>query len=410
MISTAPPGPRSSPESTTVPGPAGWRDRVAGAVRRDEVTIRFDRRQAATAAAVYLGVAAIGFTLLMVITRHMGYPAGHVLRRWDSGNYLAIARYGYPQRLAFRPDGTPVWSTLAFFPLVPALIRTVHLTGLSFPVAGVVVSWAAATVAAAGVHTLVGSIAGRRVGYACVGLWAASPYAFALWVPYSEGCFTAALVWALIAVVARRWVAAGALTALAGAMRPTASVLLGVMVVCAGWALLRRRDGWRPWAGLALAPTGLLFSWLYIGAQVGRLDGWFEAEKAWGQSFDFGLGTAHFLKLVTLYRRDADIRYGAVLILILLVACGVLALALDRRVPWAMVLALAGAWALMVGTPGSPLSKPRFMLPFLPIMLLLLARPVSRLPRVVQGCLYGCGAVFAGWYAVGLLMLFRWSP
>jgi hypothetical protein len=410
MINTAPPDSTRVPVAAEPDLPTRWRTRLAAMIRRDPVRIRFDRRDAMLAAGVYLAVAFVGFTVLMTLSAHLGYSPGHVLRRWDSANYLNIARFGYPHHLGYLPDGTPRWSRLAFFPLVPALIWAVHLTGLTFPLAGVAVSWTAAAVAAAGVHTLVGSVAGRRVGFACVGLWACSPYAFALWVPYSEACFSAALVWALTAMVARRWVVAGALTALAGAMRPTASVLVGVMLICCGWAVLRRRDGWRPWVGMLTAPLGLLFSWLYLGAQVGQLDGWFEAEKAWGQTFDFGHGTAHFLKLVALYRRNADIRYGAVLMLILLVACGVLALALDRRVPWPMVLALAGAWELMVGTPGSPLSKPRFMLPFLPILLLLLARPVSRLPRVVQGALYASGAVFAGWYSVGLLLLFKWSP
>jgi hypothetical protein len=95
---------------------------------------------------------------------------------------------------------------------------------------------------------------------------------------------------------------------------------------------------------------------------------------------------------------------------ILIVAVGVIALAADRQVPWPLVLALAGAWALMFGTPGAPLSKPRFILPFLPIMLLLVIRPIARLPRPVQGCLYGCGAIFAGWYAFGLLVLFKHPP
>jgi hypothetical protein len=410
MINTAPPDTPGTVGATLPSRVDGWRRRAAGWLRREPVRVRFDRRDALTAAGVYLAVALVGFTVLLALSAHLGYSAGHVLRRWDSANYLKIAQDGYPHRLVFGPDGTPRWSRLAFFPLTPALIWTVHLSGLPFPPAGVAVSWAAGTVAAAGVHTLVASIAGRRVGFACVGLWACSPYAFALWVPYSEACFSAALIWALIALVARRWVAAGASTALAGAIRPTASVLVGVVLVCGCWAVLRRRDGWRPWAAMLAAPLGLVFSWLYLGAQVGRLNGWFEAEKAWGQTFDFGYGTAHFLKLIALYRRHADIRYGAVLMLILLVACGVLALALDRRVPWPLVLALAGAWELMIGTPGSPLSKPRFMLPFLPILLLLPARPVSRLPRVVQGALYTSGAVFAGWYAVGLLLLFTWSP
>ncbi|MFJ6120362.1 hypothetical protein [Streptomyces sp. NPDC092129] len=56
------------------------------------------------------------------------------------------------------------------------------------------------------------------------------------------------------------------------------------------------------------------------------------------------------------------------------------------------------------------MSKPRFILPFLPIMLLLVMRPVARLPRTVQGCLYGSGAIFAGWYAFGLLVLFKHPP
>lgn len=405
------------PEAPVVTGTADrgrratLRDRAAALVRRDPVTVRFDRREALTAVAVHLAVSAVGFTVLLVLARHLGFPAWHVLRRWDSENYLAIAGHGYPGRLSYLPDGLPRYSTLAFFPLYPALVWLVaHATGLPLMLAALTVTWLGGCAAAAGVHTLAGSLAGRRAGYACVGLWACTPYAFALWVPYSEACFAATLTWALVALVAGRWVAAGALTALAGAIGPTASVMVGVLVVSAGWSLLRGRDGRRPWAGMLLAPTGLLFSWLFLGARAGRLDGWFQAERAWGQTFDFGHGTACFLKTVVLYRRHPDIRYAAVIMVILLVAVGVLALTLDRVTPWPLVLALAGAWTLSVGTPGSPLSKPRFLLPFMPILLLLLARPVSRLPRLVQGCLYTSGAVFAGWYAVGLLLLFRWSP
>ncbi|MDF3289344.1 hypothetical protein [Streptomyces silvisoli] len=415
MVDVAPPPDSSATVSGSRDSGAGgtaadWRGRLAELLRREPVTIRFARREALNAAGIYLAVSALAFAVLLLICHHLGYGVVQVLSKWDSKNYLSVAEHGYPHHLSYQPDGVPKWSTLAFFPLVPALIRAVHLvTGLGYPYAGVAVSWLAATAAAVAVHTLARSVLGRRVGYACVGLWACSPYAFALWVPYSEACFSAALMWALIAVIARRWVAAGVLTALAGTIRPTASVLVGVLVLSAGWALLRRRDGWRPWLALALAPLGLVFSWLYLGSRVGRWDGWFEAEKAWGQSFDFGRGSLHFLKQVATYQH-IDIRYPVVLALILLVAVAVVALAMDRKVPWPLVLALAGAWELMFGTPGSPLSKPRFMLPFLPILLLLVARPVARLPRLVQGCLYGCGAVFAGWYAVGLLMLFKWSP
>ncbi|PHQ49791.1 hypothetical protein BLA24_19260 [Streptomyces cinnamoneus] len=372
------------------------------------------RREAFRAVALHLGLALIGFGVLLVINRHLGHGGQWLLHRWDSGNYLRVAERGYPRSLPYRDDGTPAYNRLAFFPLVPALIRGVHLvTGLPFAYAGVLVSWCAAAVAAAGVYTLVRAAGGRpAAGYACVALWSCSPYAFALWVPYSEAVFTAVLVWAMVALLADRWLVAGALCVVAGTVRPTATVLIATVMVTAGWAVLRRGGGWRPWAALFLAPVGLLAGWLYLGSRVGRWDGWFEAERAWGQSFDFGLGTVRFLRLVLFYRDGEvhDVRHAAVVALVLLTAVGVLALALDRSVPWPLVVLVAGAWLLMMGTPGSQFSKPRFMLPFLPVLLLLVARPLARAPLVVRICLYGGGAVVSGWYAAGLLVLFDGSP
>ncbi|MEU2854758.1 hypothetical protein [Streptomyces syringium] len=373
------------------------------------------RREALAAAAVHLVLAAIGFAVLLLVNRHLGHSVEWLLRRWDSGNYLAVAEHGYPGRIPYRPSGLPDFSRLAFFPLVPLLIRgTRLLTGLPVVYAGVLISWCAATVAAVGVHRLVRTLGGSAAaGYACVALWSCSPYAFALWVPYSEAVFSAALVWALVALVRRSWLTAGVLCVVAGTVRPTAVVLIGALTLAAGWAVVRGRGGPRAWAALALAPLGLLGSWLYLGSRVGRVDGWFEAERAWGQTFDYGLGTVDFLRSVLLYgkpERVTDQRNAAVLAVVLLTAVAVLALALDRSVPWPLVVVVAGAWLLMTGTPGSPFSKPRFMLPFLPVPLLLVARPLARAPLVVQVCLYGGGAVVSGWYAAGLLVLFVGSP
>ncbi|GHC69814.1 DUF2079 domain-containing protein [Streptomyces cinnamoneus] len=373
------------------------------------------RRETAGAVAIHLALAVIGFTLLLLINRHVGHGVEWLLYRWDSGNYLRVAERGYPSFIPYRPDGTPDYSRLAFFPLVPALIRGLHLlTGLSYAYAGVAISWCAAAVAAAGVYRLMRAAgASPGAGYACVALWSCSPYAFALWVPYSEAVFSALLVWAMVALLARRWLTVGLLCLLAGAVRPTAVVLIATVMLAAGWALVHRRDGWRPGAALALAPLGLLAGWLFLGSRVGRWDGWFEAERAWGQSFDFGTGTVRFIGDVLTYRERwnaADVRHAAVLAVVLLTAVGVLALALDRTVPRLLVVLVAGAWLLMTGTPGSHYSKPRFMLPFLPVLLLLVARPLARAPLVVQICLYGGGAVVSGWYAAGLLALFEGSP
>ncbi|MFE9132036.1 hypothetical protein ACFYOF_42615 [Streptomyces sp. NPDC007148] len=278
-------GEAGSPRAGTDSGPPlnSW----LAQLRRNPVHVRFERREALTAAGIYLA------------------------------RYLHIAENGYPNHLEYAPDGLPEPSALAFFPMVPALIRVVHLvTFLPFPYAGVVVSWSMAAISAAGVHTLAKSLFGRRAGYACVGLWACSPYAFALWVPYSEATFTAFLMWTLIAVVARRWLWAGVLCTLAGTVRPTSAVLVAVVAISAIRAMTLRRADWRPWAATGLAPLGLIFSWLYLGNRIGRLDGWFIAEKAWDQQFDFGLGSLRFLQKLITYQ-STDIRYPLVLTVIL---------------------------------------------------------------------------------------------
>ncbi|MFF1285044.1 hypothetical protein ACFVY4_30500 [Streptomyces sp. NPDC058299] len=390
--------------------PGGPRARLREALRRQPVHVTFVPRETRRAVALQLTLSLLGFAVLLVLNRHLGHGVTGVLSRWDAANYLSVAAHGYPDRLPFRADGVPGYSTLAFFPLVPGLIRAVHaVTGLTFAHAGVLVSWVAGAVAASGAHTLARAVVGHRAALVCVGLWACSPYAFVLWIPYSEAVFTAVLMWALVALIARRWVTAGLLCALAGTVRPTASVLVAVTALTGLAALAGRRDGLRPLAATVLAPLGLVGSWLYLGSRIGSVTGWFEAQRAWGQTFDLGRGTLHFLRHAA-GEHSPDMRYVAVLTTIAAVAVGTVALALDRRVPWPLVFLAAGAWLLMVGVNGAPYSKPRFMLPFLPVLLLLPAPALARVRREVRWLVYGSGAVFAGWYGAGLLALFRPAP
>ncbi|AYN41027.1 hypothetical protein D9753_21540 [Streptomyces dangxiongensis] len=392
------------------PPGGGLRARLREAVRRQPAHITFAPRETGRAVALQLSLSVLGFTVLLLLNRHLGHGVTSVLGRWDAANYLSVAAHGYPDRLTFRPDGVPDYNTLAFFPLFPGVILAVHaVTGLTLAHAGVLVSWVAGAVAASGVHTLARAVVGSRAALVCVGLWACSPYAFVLWIPYSEAVFTAVLVWALVALVARRWVTAGLLCTLAGTVRPTASVLVAVTALTGLVALAGRRDGLRPLAATVLAPLGLVWSWLYLGSRIGSLTGWFVAQRAWGQSFDLGRGTVQFLRHAA-GEHSPDMRYVAVLTTIAAVAVGTVALALDRRVPWPLVLLVAGAWLLMVGVSGAPFSKPRFMLPFLPVLLLSPAPALARARREVRWMVYGSGAVFAGWYGAGLLALFRPAP
>ncbi|MFI0961887.1 hypothetical protein ACH4S8_10840 [Streptomyces sp. NPDC021080] len=371
--------------------------------------ICFTWRETFIAVGIYLSLSFLGFSVLSLINWHLGHPLSHVLQAWDAENYLTIAARGYPDHLAYRANGIPQYSRVAFFPLVPGAVRLVHLvTGIPVTYAGIFVSWVGGAVAAGGIHTLTRSLVGLRAAYACVALWACSPYASILWIPYSEAVFTALVVWGLVALLARRWFGTGLMAAVAGTARPTASCLIAVVVLAAALALIRRSDGLRPVAAIAMAPLGLLGTWLYLGSRIGSATGWFEAEKAWNQSFDFGRGTLLFLYQTGGFH-SADVRLSVVIIVIAATAIGVIALSLDRRVPWPLALIAGIAWTMMVSTPGAHFSKPRFMLPFMPILLMLPAVAVSRLRRPVRWLVYGSGAAFAGWYGAGLLILF-WPP
>src|SRR5262249_11962466 len=71
------------------------------------------------------------------------------LLAWDGGWFVRVARDGYPRGYTYNGAGELVGNGLAFFPGYPLLARGVHLlTGLSFEVAAVSVSWLAGAAAA----------------------------------------------------------------------------------------------------------------------------------------------------------------------------------------------------------------------------------------------------------------------
>ena len=74
---------------------------------------------------------------------------------------------------------------------------------------------------------------------------------------YTETLFTALAAWSLFAVMRRRWLTAGVLCLAAGLTRSVAIALIAAVGLAALVAVCRRRDGWRPWVGGALAPLGV---------------------------------------------------------------------------------------------------------------------------------------------------------
>ncbi|MGW5460373.1 hypothetical protein [Streptomyces sp. NPDC003996] len=333
------------------------------------------------ALALFVAVRLAGVLMVIVTNAVRGHSLVRSLAHsWDSRWYLHIAAQGYGHKVWITPQGA-VQSDWAFFPLYPGLIRALTVLPFTPGQAALLIAWTAAVVAAYGVYVIGHLLYGRGVATALVALWAAMPHSVELTIAYTESLFAALAVWSLYCVLKGRWLWAGALAALAGLSRPSGFAVAVAVSLAAAHEVLRRR-GRVPvslWAGAVLAPLGWLGYVLWVGSQTGDLlGGYFKVQSAWDSRFDFGVGSARFLKALLLHGGGAV--YPAALVI---VAAGVLLFALLclERAPLALVVFAGVLILLVVGGSGSFSSKPRFLLPAFPL-LIPMARALTRTWRV----------------------------
>ncbi|MEW2625066.1 glycosyltransferase family 39 protein [Streptomyces sp. NPDC048106] len=363
---------------------------------------------AVPALALFAAVRLAGILAVILTNALRGHRlAGTLAHSWDSRWYLHIAARGYGHKMWITPEGA-VQTDWAFFPLYPALIRALTAAlPLTPGQAALLVAWLAAGVAAYGVYVIGHLLYGRGVATALVGLWAVMPHAVELTIAYTESLFAALAVWSLYCVLKGRWLWAGALAALAGLARPSGFAVAVAVAVAAACEAGRRR-GRVPgtlWAGAVLAPLGFLGYVLWVGSRVGDLfGGYFRVQSAWGSRFDFGVGSARFVRALLLH--GGGVVYTVAL---LVVATGLLLFALLclDRAPLVLVVFAGVLLLLVVGGSGSFSSKPRFLLPAFPL-LIPVARALARTwrARPVQAALvYGAltlTSVFVGAYVTAV--------
>ncbi|HTK64369.1 MAG TPA: hypothetical protein VL595_18405 [Pseudonocardia sp.] len=367
---------------------------------------------------VYLWVRAIGLLVLRWQAGVDDTTLGTALSKWDGLWMLGISLGGYDHTppglqdaFGHRYPETP----LAFFPGYPAAVGTLrYVTGMPALVAGLTVSLIAGVVMAHGLARLGELVPGgsRRVGLMLVALVAAAPMGIVWSMTYSEGLFCAAAVWALVALLRRQWVLAGVCTALAGTVRPTGAALL----LAVGGALLlvalRRRDGWRPWAGGAIAPLGLLGYLAFVARHgAGPAGGWFGVQqRGWNSHFDAGAATVKFTREVLASGRSV-LEVGTVLVL----AGGLVLLAVSARqalsgaLPWPLVVYAAGVLVMDLGSNGLMNSKARLLLPAVTLLVPVAValgrrRPITAVSVLVSAALLSAwfgGYALTGWsYAI----------
>ena len=296
---------------------------------------------------------------------------GSVLARWDGGWYLSIVRDGYP---SFVPPGVGVaaQSSIAFFPGYPLLIRALSSPfGLSPVFVGCAVSLIAGLAATVGLWQLAVRLSDEGTADRSVVLFAFFPSAFVLSMVYADALFIALSVWCLLALLDKRWLAAGAAAAAAGLVRPTAVALC---VACAWGAVVAIRNGgsWRALIAPALAPWGALLYLGYIWIHTGDAFAFFEVEsRGWGNHLDVG---ASNIRAALRHLGEMRLTFFVALVAFVVGGMGVgLWLLIRWHAPGVVVAYVSVVIGLSI-LGSNPVSMPRFLLAAFPLLIPLARR------------------------------------
>lgn len=358
-------------------------------------------------AGVYLAVRLIGVAVLNLMAVANDKPYPDVLSAWDGLWYLALADNGYAgvaEDLRDATGGRSAMTALAFFPGYPLLVGALAaVPGVSSLDAGLFVSYGAGVACAYALVRLVRELpmtgrwdlGTRRAGLIAVALFAASPMGVVLSMTFSEALFCALAAWALVGVLERRWLLAALLCLAAGLVRPTAAALVAAVGAAALVAILRRRDGWRPWVAAVLAPLGFVGYLAWVGYRVGRWDGWMLLQKqGWGFAFDGGLGTAEFIADTL---AGAPSVFAVAVVGCLLGAITLVLVAARFRLPWPLFGYGAAVVVLAVGSSGLPNVKARLLVPAFVLLIPPAVGLARRRPGTAVAVVSGV-AIVSAWF------------
>lgn len=339
---------------------------------------------------VFLAVRVVGIAVLARFAQLRGLNLGNTLAAWDGKWMLAIAEHGYADVPYSQTDARGLHlpeTAYAFFPGFPYLVRIVDkLPFVTAYGAAIVINVVLGCVAAVGAARLAAfcsrRIAARspaddgpdptHVGLILTVLFAAAPMGVVLSMAYTEALFCALAVWALIGVLEHRWLLAGGCAALVGLTRPTAIVVVGVVMLA---ALLARRDGPRTWIAIAISPLGYLGYLGFVWAKTGSPTGWFRIQTdGWGTQFDWGAATYTFIS--DSLTDSGEVAPVATSWIILATLC-LVGVAAWTRLPWPVLVYGTLVVASIVLSSGLMMSRARLLLPAF-VLLIPIAYAIAR--------------------------------
>ena len=200
--------------------------------------------------------------------------------RWDTGFYLSIADQGYTYR------GVPLPS-VAFFPLLPLLIRAVTALVGDPLVAGLLVTNTALVGAMLLLYRLVddewgSSVADRAIWYMLI-----FPTSFFGSAIYSESLFLLCAIGALYLARKGYWESA-VLLGIAATLTRLVGIVVAPMLLAEWWSQRRRSAGAGPplaaLLGIAAVPLGTAGYMLYLQRMFGDPLAFIHASAAWARA------------------------------------------------------------------------------------------------------------------------------
>ncbi len=398
-----------------------------------------------TPVVIFLAVRAVGVGVLARFADLRGATVREALSSWDGRWMLDIAQYGYggvpitqTDAHGYRDVNTPY----AFFPGYPMLVGAVaKIPGFSAFGAAMTVNVVVGCLAAVGVARL-GALCCRlmaertrpdastgwftdnlrissrislllnnttsatpdadpkRVGLILVVLFAAAPMGVVLSMAYTEALFCALAVWALVGVLERRWVLAGVVTMFAGLTRPTAVVLVGVVMVS---ALLAHRDGPRAWAAIAISPLGYLGYLAVVWNQTGSPTGWFTIQtQGWGTEIDWGETSWQFINFSLVNSSEVAVVATA---WIMIATIALVAVCVWERLPWPVSLYGTLVVVSIAGSSGLMMSRPRLLLPAF-VLLIPAAIALARSRPFTQLWVMAAVIASSSWFGAHMLTVY----
>jgi hypothetical protein len=236
-----------------------------------------------------LGIAAIAYISVSVIPDaqatiyHLRGTENRLLdvfgSRWDTGFYVSIAEEGY------RYQGVELPS-VAFFPLLPLLMRLLTPVAGDAVAAGILISNLALLGATILLYRLVLDQVNEEVAERAVWYLSVFPASFFGSAIYTESLFLLTAVGALFLARRGRWVWAG-LFGIAAALTRLHGVLVAVLLAGEWWRQRHDPTADKPsvlaLAAAAVTPLGTLAYMLYCRQAFGSPFAFATAASAWGR-------------------------------------------------------------------------------------------------------------------------------